>query len=319
MDTKRSALSDFHFHTVHSDGSETVASAIEEAKARGVASLALTDHNDGEGMPEFISLCKASGLKYVEGVEIYAAFPLSEEWSQDPSYCSPIPDLTILGRKLDWRIFKEEYVDPLMQYWQTIFVPQSLKQLEENGLTIPEIAEVKFEDFATAIGILHDVPNNPQSWGPLLEIAKQHKPDITAEDIEQSPVRWANRYLYAFGMNAYVLRGPKEFTVEHAVDLAEEMGGLLFAAHPGGEYANWSEEHLQYFIEAGGHGIEAWQYFHSQEQIRHFLELAIQHELTVSGGSDWHGTNGRPTMGCWDKQEAQTPSWVFEQLMDRLP
>jgi len=314
----KKALSDFHFHTNHSDSSETVASAIEEAKARGVTSLALTDHNVGDGIPEFVSLCQAANLSYLEGTEIYASFPLTD-WSQDPRYCSPIPDLTILGRKLDWKIFREEYVSPLMRYWQTTFVPQSLKQLEENGLTVPEAAKVKFEDFATAIGILHDVPNNPQNWGPLLEIAKQHKPDITPEDIEQSPVRWANRYLYAFGMDAYVLRGPKEFTVEHAVDLAEEMDGLLFAAHPGGDYANWSEGHLHHFIKAGGSGIEVWQYFHNQQQIRQFLELAIQHDLVVSGGSDWHGTNARPSIGCWDKPEVQTPSWVFKQLMDRLP
>ena len=52
----KKALVDFHFHSIHSDGSETIESAIKEAKKRGVIALALTDHNNGEGVGEVVSL-----------------------------------------------------------------------------------------------------------------------------------------------------------------------------------------------------------------------------------------------------------------------
>lgn len=320
---EKGALSDFHFHTNHSDGSESVAGAIAEAKERGVKFLALTDHNNGNGVPEFINSCRQSGLNCLEGVEIYASFPLDYEWSVNPMYCSPIPDVTILGgANLDWRLFRGRYQKPLMDYWQEVWLPQTLSGLANSGLVVPGLTKAEITEQIRDFGVpsvLHDVPKNPQNWTRLHEIAKGHDPNITREEIEKSPVRWANRYLYAFGMPAYVLRGPSDLTVSKAVDLAEEMGGLLFAAHPGGEYANWSQDHLQYFIDQGGNGLEVWQYFHSEAQIRQFLEVALQHDLVVSGGSDWHGKNGRPTLGCWDKPEVQTPSWVFEQVMDRLP
>lgn len=320
MAVGNSSLVDFHFHTNYSDGSENVANAVKEARERGIIALALTDHNDHAGVDELTALCRQKGLGYLEGTEIYAAFPLDQPWSQDPKFCGPIPDLTILGKGLDWPVFEEQYATPLMAYWQKVFIPETLKKLQESGLVVASVLSRKeWQGFNEAIAILHLVINNPTNWPRIHEISQEFKPDITLEEVQKAPVRWANRYLFASGTGAYVLRGPGTFTVSYAVELAHEMGGPLFAAHPGGEYANWSQDHLNYFIDQGGDGLEVWQYFHSDAQIRQFLELALQHNLVVSGGSDWHGKNGRPTLGCWDKPNVQTPSWVFEQLMDRLP
>lgn len=167
--------------------------------------------------------------------------------------------------------------------------------------------------------VFHDIPKNQKNWPKMLEICHKYDSKITLDDIVKNPVRWASRYLYAIGMCAYVLRAPQDWTIEKAVQLAKDMGGVLFAAHPGGEYTNWSDEHLSYFIEQGGKGIEIYQYFHTPEQIKKFEELADKHDLTISGGSDWHGKNGRPTLGCWDKLAVQTPLWVFDQLFEKLP
>ncbi len=105
MDEK-SGLLDFHFHTNHSDGSETVVSAIKEAKLRGLTALALTDHNTESGVKEFVGACKEAGIIALEGTEIYAAFP-ETEWAWDMNRCGPVPDMTILGRELNWKKFEE--------------------------------------------------------------------------------------------------------------------------------------------------------------------------------------------------------------------
>lgn len=315
----RKSLVDFHFHTNHSDGSETVALAIEEAKLRGVVALALTDHNTESGVREFIKTCKEAGITALEGTEIYAAFP-ETEWAWDASKCGPVPDMTILGRELNWKNF-EEYKKNLNNYWVTIWLPQTLEKLRVLGFKVPYLTENEVQK-QVDIGIppvLHEVPKNPENWTVLLQIIQKFDSALAMKDIEQSPVTMANRYVYSIQGGAYALRGPQEFGVSEAVDLADRMGGVLFAAHPGGNYGNWSIEHLDYFIQMGGGGIEVWQYYHKPDQIRLFLEYAVRYELLVSGGSDWHGKNSKTTLGCWDKPENQTPDWVINHLLNHLP
>lgn len=310
-------LTDLHFHTRHSDGSEDVAGAIAEAKTRGVKVLALTDHNNGAGVPEFTRLCGDADIHCLEGVEIYAAFPLDEDWAWDPKFCGPMPHMVILGHELQWDYFRKEYQLPLMTYWQETWLPETLRKLREAKFNVPDLSKDdiagQLKDFGVP-RVLHDIPKDPTNWPRLLEIANSYDPAVTMADIEKSPVRLANRYVYAIGMAGYVLRGSENFTVEAAKILAAEMGGLLIAAHPGGEYGNWSDEHLQYFVDVGGDGLEVWQYYHGERQIRKFLEFAVRHGLAVSGGSDWHGKNGRQTLGCWDKPDVQCPDWVYNEL-----
>lgn len=313
-------LADFHFHSHYSDGSENIAGIITEAKVKGVKALALTDHNTEKGVKEFTKACEKAGIKFLEGTEIYAAFPQTE-WSMDYKFCGPIPDVTILGKKLNWNKFRP-YKDMLFNYWLKIRMPSGLEKMRLAGLKVPNLTkdEVReqLKDYAVP-PVFHETVKSPENWPRLLEICQEFEQNITMPDIEKNPVRWANKHLFAIGKAAYEFRGPKEFGVKEAVQLAKDMKGALFAAHPGGEYANWSRKHLDYFIQCGGNGIEVWQYFHTQEQINLFLQYAVRHNLLVSGGSDWHGKNGRQTLGCWDKPEVQTPSWVAGQLFERLP
>lgn len=313
-------LADFHFHSHYSDGSENIAGIIAEAKARGVKALSLTDHNTEKGVKEFTKACKIAGIKAFEGTEIYAAFPQTS-WSMDYNFCGPIPDVTILGRELDWNEFKP-YKDMLFNYWLKVWVPSSLEKMRSAGFKVPNLTKdeigKQLKDYAVP-PVFHETIKNPENWPRLLEICQEFERNIIMPDIEKNPVRWANKHLFAVGKAAYEFRGPREFGVMEAVDLATDMGGVLFAAHPGGEYANWTTQHLDYFIQCGGEGIEVWQYFHTSEQINLFLQYAVRYNLLVSGGSDWHGKNGRQTLGCWDKPEVQTPSWVTDHLFEKLP
>lgn len=312
-------LADFHFHSTFSDGSEDIAGIIKEAKARNVTALALTDHNTEKGVKEFVKACNEAEIEALEGVEIYAAFP-KEEWAWDINKCGPVPDMIILGRKLNWKKF-EEYKRALRDYWVTIWLPETLEKLKQIGFNVPFLTEREIQEQVDngVPPVLHEIPKNPDNWPKLLQICREFDSSFEKEDLEKNPIAAANRYVYSFQTGAYVLRGPQEFGVKEAVDLAEQMGGVLFAAHPGGNYGNWSTEHLDYFIRMGGGGIEIWHYYHKQDQIRLFLEYAARYDLLVSGGSDWHGKNGKTTLGCWDKPEVQTPMWVADRLFEKLP
>lgn len=314
---------DFHIHSNFSDGLADIETIIKEAKKRPTMALALTDHNTGEGVKAFATACYQEGITSLEGVEIYIAFP-KNDWSENPAYCGSTPDAVILGRELNWGIFEETYREPLKKYWATEWLPQTLEKLTTLGFAVPQLnkAEIQRQVKSGVPQVLQDIPSDPKNWSLLFEITRQYEqyePNISMDSISKNPVYFAGMYLCGVGKPAYVPRIFPSWTVASAAQLAEEMGGVLFAAHPGGNYANWSREHLDYFVANGGKGIEVWQYHHKPDQIDFFLRYAREHNLTMSGGSDWHGENANRALCCWDKPENQIPEWAVQQLFERLP
>jgi 3',5'-nucleoside bisphosphate phosphatase len=63
-------LVDLHTHSSCSDGVLEPAALVELAAARGVRTLALTDHDTVAGLPSAASACRARGVHFVPGVEL---------------------------------------------------------------------------------------------------------------------------------------------------------------------------------------------------------------------------------------------------------
>jgi predicted metal-dependent phosphoesterase TrpH len=70
MDT----LIDLHTHSSHSDGVLEPAQLVALAAARGIAMLALTDHDTTAGLDEARAAAQAAGMRFVNGVEITAGW-----------------------------------------------------------------------------------------------------------------------------------------------------------------------------------------------------------------------------------------------------
>lgn len=60
---------ELHCHTTHSDGTFTPAELVRQAKAFGLAGIALTDHNTAAGWEETLSCAGEQGLCVLPGVE----------------------------------------------------------------------------------------------------------------------------------------------------------------------------------------------------------------------------------------------------------
>lgn len=319
----KKTLTDFHLHSRYSDGSDGIASIIKEAKKRNVKALALTDHNTNSGVGEFMVACKKDGIIGLEGTEIYTNFP-EADWSKKG--CGQSPDVVIIGKKLKWK-YLIEYQEKLVQYQLDYWLPATLDGLRSAGLKVPSMTREEMlmqirnkEGGLMVPSVLHDVPKNPENWSVLLNICRQFDKsvNICIEDVKKQPVRWANKCLYNLGGSAYISRVFPEWSIKKTVQMAKDMNGILFAAHPG-TVNNWTDEHISYFIDQGGEGIEVWQYKHSKEQINRLFEKSKKHNLIVSGGSDWHGKNGDSKLGCWDKPSSQMPDWVLQSLLECLP
>ena len=70
MDAGSETLVDFHTHSHFSDGVLAPAPLVERARARGVGTLALTDHDTTAGLGEARGACQQSGIRFVPGVEL---------------------------------------------------------------------------------------------------------------------------------------------------------------------------------------------------------------------------------------------------------
>ena len=65
-------VADLHSHSRYSDGTLSVSDLVSLAKSRGVNLLALTDHDELQGMPEAKLAAHDQGLQWVAGVEVSA-------------------------------------------------------------------------------------------------------------------------------------------------------------------------------------------------------------------------------------------------------
>jgi hypothetical protein len=95
-------------------------------------------------------------------------------------------------------------------------------------------------------------------------------------------------------------------TVDEAVAVTHREGGLAVLAHPGrskGVYAiPATADDVAAMVEVGLDGIEALYAGHTPEQQQFYSDLARQHGLLITAGSDSHhpaqGLRGRPARDC---------------------
>src|SRR6476660_4814640 len=66
---------DLHTHSTASDGTLAPAALIRAAKGVGLAGIALTEHDKGNGLREAAAEASRVGIRFVPGIEISADYP----------------------------------------------------------------------------------------------------------------------------------------------------------------------------------------------------------------------------------------------------
>ena len=108
-----------------------------------------------------------------------------------------------------------------------------------------------------------------------------------------------------------------------AIEIITSAGGVPVLAHPYTlrvEDPSRLEQTLRDLASLGLKGIEAYYPEHSAEQTRLYLDLAARLDLTVTGGTDFHGAN-KPgiKLGVIPGQPPLPYSMVEELDRRRLP
>ena len=61
---------DFHIHSSHSDGNQSVQELVKQAAENGITIMSLTDHDTTTGISEAQKLGAEMGVKIIPGIEI---------------------------------------------------------------------------------------------------------------------------------------------------------------------------------------------------------------------------------------------------------
>lgn len=252
---------DLHCHSNISDGTLTPTELVHRAAERGVKVLALTDHDDVDGLDEARAAAAQHGMDFVNGVEI------SVSWRKHT--------LHIVGLGID------PSYPPLMQGLQQVRSGRG----ERAQKMADELAKIGIG------GVLQGAyrfTNNPNMIG------RTHFARYLVESGHCKDVKSVfNRYL-ANGKPGYV---PHQWAnLQDAISWIVGSGGIAVLAHPGrymvGRHSMGQKtmhELLQEFVELGGQSLEVVTGSHTPEQYAEFARYAAEFELTCSCGSDFHG------------------------------
>lgn len=249
---------DLHTHSTASDGTLTPAALVDLAAEKGLAAIALTDHDTVAGVPAALARGEERGVEVIPGVE------LGVQWEGHGSmhilgYCLP-PEDGGLQEKLE-RLQRIRY--------------QRAQQIvgKLNGLGV-EISFEQVEEIAGGNSI-----GRPHVARALMDIGAV------------ASVREAfERYLKE-GRPAYVAR--EMLSPKDAIAFIHSVGGVAVLAHPatlklGNESLGRTVEELK---SEGLDGIEVVWSGHSRRQREAYGALAQRLDLLATGGSDFHGEN----------------------------
>lgn len=250
----RPAFVDLHTHSTASDGTLSPEGVIEAAVRCGLTALALTDHDTIDGVPTARAAGERAGVRVIAGVEL-SAFQGEHEIHLLALHLS---HLDALEKRLgELRASRYTRAQKIVEKLNTLGVPLTLDEVlqQSNGGAVgrPHIARALI-----ARGAVHDFRDA------------------------------FTQYLGNSG-SAFV---PKDhLSIEDAIAIAHEAGGLAIWAHPGD---GGRRERLEPLVAMGLDGLEIRHPSHSAEDVKRFQALTDFFNLVPSGGSDWHGAPDGP-------------------------
>lgn len=262
---------DLHTHTSKSDGSYTPVELVDYAIEKGLAAVAVTDHDSIEGLDEALSHAAALTAKGLPSIEVIPGIEFSTKYENQDVH---IVGLYISYDSASFRQALNDFVDS-----RTGRNRKMCKNLQDAGI------DITYEKL--------------QAIYPDAVITRAHYASFLCEYgyVKNRQDAFA---IYLGDHTKYFV--PREkVTPTQAVKLILEAGGVPILAHP--PLYHMGNERLDRLVSSlkaeGLMGIEAFYSTYTNQDVRDMLRLADKYDLLLSGGSDFHGAN-KPglDLGC---------------------
>lgn len=252
---------DLHCHSTVSDGLLSPTELVARAAGRGVRVLALTDHDDLDGLPEAHAAAVQHGIELVDGVEI------SVSWRSHTVH--------VVGL----------HIDPAY--------PPLVDGVAGVRRGRGERAQ-KMADSLAASGIGGALEGAYRFASNREMVGRTHFARFLVESGRCKDVKSVFRNYLVKGKPGYV--GHQWAALGDVIGWIRGSGGIAVLAHPG-RYVSGKKpmgratllELLGEFIELGGQAIEVVSGSHTPAQYAEFGRYAREFGLLASCGSDFHG------------------------------
>ncbi|MBR2384899.1 MAG: PHP domain-containing protein [Clostridia bacterium] len=247
-------ICDLHTHSNYSDGTFSPTELVQEAKRVGLSAIALTDHNNVDGINEFLQECEKCDIEGIIGTEFSTDYKNIE--------------LHVLGL-----FIKKENLDEVNSICEQVRKNKDesnrimIKRLQENGYDIT-YEEVR----ATCKGTM-----NRAHIGEVLYKKGYTK---TVKEV----------FTTILSKKGKIYHSAKRLDVFKTIEFIKSIGAVPVLAHP---FLDLDEKGLREFLNLakpyGLEGMETVYSTYSEEETLLAKQIAKEYELKESGGSDFHG------------------------------
>ena len=265
---------DLHIHSkTCSDGNLSVEEIIQEAKARNIGLMSITDHDSIGCQKQAKALAQRNGIHYIIGVELNVTF-------SHPNFNTKSVSLDILGYNFDVNNkalihklgeiakYREKRAAEILEKLNTEFEKEGLQKLTKRDLT---------EIQSSADGVL----------------GRPHIADyLVKKNIVKNRQEAFDKYLVKCDVPKY------PFYLKEASRLLRNAGGIVVLAHPNDphgtsltkltkslqEQTDIIDDSMLDYLD----GIECWHSRNTDETSRQYVNFAKKHGLKMTGGSDCH-------------------------------
>ena len=247
------SLVDLHTHSNCSDGSMSPSELVLHAAEKGLAAIALTDHDTVDGIKEAVAKGKECGIEVVPAIEFSArsktlthilGFYIDEDNAQLKSVLTEIVDL----RK------------------------------ERNEVTAKLLQQLGFDvalEEAAAIA-------------PGGIIGRAHYAKLLMDKGYTSSVKESFDKYLAAGKPAYFTN--QKLEAKCIIETIHAAGGVAFLAHPHQmKLGDKLEDYVKELVSYGLDGMEGYYSEYDEKMQTEYQAMAARYGLALSGGTDFHG------------------------------
>ncbi len=292
---------DIHSHTTYSDGSCSVKELLIEAQKIGLSLLSITDHNTIQAHFEL----QDPNIREKFDGEIISGIEITTTYNGET--------IEVLGYGFDLEIMQQ-------------FLNNNVLTFKEKQLREYELIKNQYKK----IGVIFDENNirfNPKIESSRSAFANEIKkyPQNNKFFLNQESINTASGFarneVYNPKSPLYVDESSLFPSLEKAIEMIHQSGGIAFLAHTFAYSPNISNELLKIINNYELDGLECFYTTFTKEQSDYLVKVCEEKGLYMSGGSDFHGTRKiNHNLGTGDGNlcidESVVKSWINKYLPD---
>jgi predicted metal-dependent phosphoesterase TrpH len=299
---------DYHTHTYNSPcGHLSPAEVVRYEHYRGVREVAISDHDCISGLAEGRATAEELRMRFLNGIEMTTIFIRRTERPRIVHILGYGFDLEAAETDKDFSLYlknikhvHESFIERLCEETRRdpIIVKRSGSYPLEIKLSLRKLNRIANGSPLSRENLVTLIMQEIKSISKSISIQRKH---IKGAFLNQSPgaldeIHRANPTYKFIIPRSFEKIGKAQSTrrisalpyTDEAIRMIEGIGGVSSIAHPMDQYNGVDRDEILHCLSLGVRGIEIFHNSTLKPWINDMLAIAREHNLVVTGGSDFH-------------------------------